>query len=206
MSAHSATKFGVARAAALSPEARRASIIAAALPLLRMHGREVTTSQIALAAGVAEGTLFRVFADKEALIDAAVKSAFDAAPTEAALARIDESLSLREKLIEAAEILSERMARIWQLISVLRLPPGQPAPPPGQPAPAPPDENRLRALLAALFEQHRDEIRCSPEQAARLLRGLSFAATHPRIIDQPMTAHEVTTLLLDGIRAREEEV
>jgi len=53
------------RAAPLSPDARRASIIAATLPVLRMRGREVTMSQIALAAGVSEGTLFRVFPDKK---------------------------------------------------------------------------------------------------------------------------------------------
>ena len=74
------------RAAPLSPDARRASIIAATLPLLRMYGREVTTSQIALAAGVAEGTLFRVFPDKETLITAAVASVFDPTADEAGLA------------------------------------------------------------------------------------------------------------------------
>src|SRR5262245_46697476 len=140
----------MARAAPLSPEARRASIIAATLPLLRQYGREVTTSQIALAAGVAEGTLFRVFADKEALIGAAVASVFDPAPTEAELTRIDPALSLRDKLIEAAEILNRRISQIWQLISVLRLPAPGPGPQ-GQPPP-PADEARLRTLLASLFE------------------------------------------------------
>ena len=64
----------------------------------------------------------------------------------------------------------------------------------------------LRALLTALFEPHRDEIRCPPEQAARLLRGLAFAGTHPRMTDQPLTAHEIVSLLLDGIRIHDEEV
>jgi AcrR family transcriptional regulator len=191
----------VARAAPLSPDARRASIIAATLPLLRLHGRAVTTSQIAMAAGVAEGTLFRVFPDKDALIEAAIASAFDAAPSEAELARIDPALPLRDKLIAAAEILSRRISQIWQLISVLRLP----APMTEERRKPTPDEARLRALLAGLFEPHRDEIRCDPEQGARLLRSLAFAGTHPRMIDQPLTAHEVVSLLLDGIRAREED-
>ncbi len=190
----------MARAAPLSPEARRASIIAATLPLLRRHGRAVTTSQIAMAAGVAEGTLFRVFPDKEALIGAAIAHAFDPLPTQAELSRIDSSLGLRDKLIAAAEILSRRIEQIWQLISVMQL-----APPPLQPKPQATDDTRLWALLAGLFEPHRDEIRCEPAHAARLLRALSFAGSHPRMTDQPLTAHEIVSLLLDGIRARDEE-
>ena len=185
----------------MSPDARRASIIAATLPLLRIHGRDVTTSQIAMAAGVAEGTLFRVFADKEALIEAAITSAFDPRPGEAELARIDRSLPLRDKLVEAIEILQRRVSQIWQLISVLRLP----APPPERREPPPHDDTRLRALIVTLFEPHRDEIRVVPEQAARLFRALAFAGSHPRLIDQPLTPHEVVSLLLDGIRARDEE-
>jgi AcrR family transcriptional regulator len=190
------------RAAPLCPDARRASIIAATLPLLRTYGREVTTSQIALAAGVAEGTLFRVFPDKEALITAAVASACDPTAGEAEIGRIDPQLPLRDKLISAIETLQRRVGEIWQLFSMLGL-----APPPAarRPPPAQVDESRLRAALAKLFAPHRDEIRCAPEEAARFLRALAFAGTHPRLTDIPMTPHEIVTLLLDGIRARDEE-
>jgi AcrR family transcriptional regulator len=192
----------VARAAPLSPDARRASIIAATLPLLRRYGREVTTAQIALAAGVAEGTLFRAFPDKEALITAAVASVFDPTAGEAEVARIDRELPLRDKLIAAIEMLQRRVGVIWQLFSML----GLAAPPEARrPPPAQMDDSRLRAALAKLFEPHTDEIRCAPEEAARFLRAIAFAGTHPRLTDIPMTPHEIVTLLLDGIRARDEE-
>ena len=190
----------MSRAAPLSPEARRASIIAATLPLLRVHGRAVTTQQIAMAAGVAEGTLFRAFADKDSLISAAITSAFDPGPVEAELERVDRAAELRDQLVAVVEILQRRIGQIWQLIAIL----GLPAPSPERSKPQS-DDVRVRARLAAFFEPHRGELRCEPEQAARLLRALAFAGTHPRMTDQPLTAHEIVSLLLDGIRARDEE-
>ena len=77
------------RAAALPPEARRAHIIEATLPLLLEHGATITTRQIAEAAGIAEGTIFRVFPDKESLVAAVVEAAFDTTSVDAALEAID---------------------------------------------------------------------------------------------------------------------
>ncbi len=62
-------------------------IVDAALPLVLEHGERVTTRQIADAAGIAEGTIFRVFADKDEVIAAVVAKAVDPAPLEEALAR-----------------------------------------------------------------------------------------------------------------------
>ncbi len=52
----------------MAPEDRRAALIAATIPLLREHGLDVSTRQIAQAAGVAEGTIFGVFPDKNSLV------------------------------------------------------------------------------------------------------------------------------------------
>ncbi|WP_395653607.1 helix-turn-helix domain-containing protein, partial [Phycicoccus elongatus] len=63
------------RAPALAPEDRRAALVEVTLPLVLEHGRAVTTAQIAEAAGVAQGTIFRVFATKEELVEEAIDSA-----------------------------------------------------------------------------------------------------------------------------------
>src|SRR3954447_9716255 len=93
------------RAAPLPPQERRAAIIEATVPLLLRHGPAVTTRQIAEAAGIAEGTIFRVFPDKDAVIQAALDSAFDPATIEAAISAIDAGLPLERRLVAAVEIL-----------------------------------------------------------------------------------------------------
>ena len=69
------------RALPLAPEERRKAILDAVIPLLISRGSNVTTAEMADAAGIAEGTIFRVFPDKPSLLHEALKSSFDPAPT-----------------------------------------------------------------------------------------------------------------------------
>src|SRR5690242_11911551 len=96
------------RATALPPEERRSTIVAAALPLLLEHGDRVTSRQIAEAAGIAEGTIFRVFADKDEIITAVIEAVLDTAPLEAAVAAIPTDLSFEATLVAAATIMQQR--------------------------------------------------------------------------------------------------
>ena len=181
------------RAAALPAEERRAAIIAATLPLLLEHGSGVTTKMIACAAGIAEGTIFRVFPDKETLIEAAVETAFDPAPMEAALAEIDGNLPFEERLAAAVAIVQRRLTNIWRLASTVGVD-------------KVPDERRRPtdvAGLVAVFAAERDRLDRDPVVAARMLRALTLAGSHPALVhDAPMSPAEIVSLLLDGIRRR----
>jgi len=190
------------RAAALPPTERRAEIVAAALPLLLAHGCAVTTRQIAEAADVAEGTIFRVFPDKVSLIEAVVESAFDTGSVDAALAAIDTNLALEPRLIAAVEILRRRFADLLQLRTAVGMMEFSIS--------ATSMTHRDRApdltALAALFEADRDQLRRDPLEAAHLLRGFSIAGTHPALIlDEPLTSAEIVSLFLDGVRRSDGE-
>jgi AcrR family transcriptional regulator len=191
------------RAAALPPSERRAEIIAATLPLVLAHGAAVTTRQIAEAAGIAEGTIFRVFPDKESLIEAVVESAFDSTSVDAALLAIDPARPLDERLIAAVDILRRRVADIWQLrtaLGMMQLSSG-----------GAPSHHKHRAPdlgpLASVIEPDRNRIRREPIEAAHVLRGLTIASTHPALIfDDPLPSAEIVSLFLDGIRTPAPEV
>lgn len=87
----------------MTPEARRAQLIGAAIPLICQHGGAVTTSQVAEAAGVAEGTIFRLFPDKDSLLDAALLQALDPDQTLKLLRGLDTELALRERIERTSE-------------------------------------------------------------------------------------------------------
>ncbi len=186
------------RARPLPPAARRAALIAATLPLIRKHGIDVSTRQIAEAAGVAEGTIFRVFPDKDSLIQAAVDAAFDPAPVVAALKRIDPSDPLAERLTAAARIVQAWLTTIINLMMALRAsaPLGD-KPHLKRPRPS----HVIGATIARLIEPDRRELRVPPAQAARLLRLLLFSGSHPGIAEgKPLTPEEIVAVVLDGVR------
>jgi AcrR family transcriptional regulator len=190
---------GTGRARPLPPDERRAKLIAATVPLLAKYGPKVTTRQIAEAAGVAEGTIFRVFPHKDGLVRVALTQALDPAPTIAELLAIDVRLPLRERLVAVTEILQRRLIQVFELMVAARL---HGPPPEGRERhnTAPRHEQILNEIVR-LLEPDRDQFRCPVPEVVRVLRLLTFAGSHPMISDgHLLTAEEIASVVLDGTR------
>ena len=187
MSPPAATK--TTRATALPPDERRSMIVAATLPLLLEHGDRVTTKQIAEAAGIAEGTIFRAFADKDEVIAAAIEAGLDPEPLETALSAIPPAIAFEEALAAAVVIMQQRVIDIWRLVSSVgtRFHETTRRPVPDSDA------------LVRIFEQYRGQITVEPIVAARLLRALTLSTTHPMMAGEPRSPDELVHLFLHGV-------
>ncbi|ANB10532.1 TetR family transcriptional regulator [Streptomyces ambofaciens] len=184
------------RAPAMTPEERRAMIVQTAIPLLAEYGAAVTTAKIARAAGIGEGTIFRVFADKDELLQACVAEALSPEHAVRELDAIDVSQPLPDRLAEAAEALQAHMSRMGAILGSLGHRGGKH---PGTVRGAGRDESttRIRKALAELLEPEKAALRRPPEQIAALFFGLLF--TQPRTEDEPdLTPQELVEFFLHG--------
>lgn len=195
------------RATALPPEERRSLILDAAELLLRDHGRKVSTRQIAEAAGVAEGTLFRVFDSKDDLINHAIARSFSADPTVESLQAIDPTLALEPRLVEIVRVLQARLQRTFTLLHSVGPPPQAKAE----------DQTEFRRFMltqnqliseqiTALLEPDQDQFVLSGEQTAQLITSMLMTTSNPFIRAQEVAVlspepDALVDLLLHGALA-----
>jgi len=183
------------RAPALSPEERRAQIVDATIPLVLANGAAVTSKQIAEAAGVAEGTIFRAFGDKDSVIRAAVDKYLDPTPMREGLAAIDAGLPLEEKIRLMLRLIQERFSGVFQLMSAIG----------ATERPAPPHGQRLEyaSIIARALRPDLDRLNCPPERVAHLLRLIAFSSSvAPLNESHPFSEDELVDFVLYGVAGR----
>jgi AcrR family transcriptional regulator len=196
----------------MSPEERRAAILDALVPLLEKHGPQVTTRQIAEAAGIAEGTIFRAFPDKRTLfLEAARLTVAPPGWRDRMAAEAAQHADLRGKVLTAVDGMVLRSRRLFLAMAALRgavLTGTQPPAPRGGPPPGVPPflveagRELLEALTELVFEPHRDELCVPPDRAARALRSLVTGTWHPGATEADrLTSVEITDVLLHGVAA-----
>ncbi len=212
----------------MSREDRRAAIAAATAPLLVQHGVGITTRQIADAAGLAEGTLFRAFTDKEELLRAAARAALDPAAAVAAIERVPDD-GLVPLLAELTGMLQKGIVQAVRTLHAVGAVLGHPrshrlrtsdlhgnAGPDGVgDAPHEPgaDGNdprvqlmqAIRAAITARIEPHAAELRLSPAATAQVVLSLVLGQWPPGMrSDVQLDAAEIVGVVTDGVLVRQD--
>ncbi len=165
-------------------------IIHAVTPLLLEYGRDITSKQIAEAAGIAEGTIYRAFGDKESLIEAVIHHYLDPEPMRTALRRIDAAMPLETKIFEIVRVLRGRFSTVFRIMSVL-----------GTEKPRLPSQRPIYSeLVAECLAPDIAQLRCDPERVGQVIRLVTFSAAFPQLNDGiEFSTEELSSIVLYGV-------
>lgn len=189
------------RARPMPPEERRAAIVEAALSLLEENGPELTTRMVAEAAGVAEGTIFRVFPTLQDLLAATYVEYLSGERLAARLAGVDPGDSLEEATSAALVALAGYIESVHFALH----PPQKPDVKPTAHAVEAKEQFKARFKdlldwLALTFEPHSPDMTITPQSYAHFLLTLSLG----RHMGRPagLEIPEITEFALNGARRR----
>lgn len=181
------------RAEPMAPEQRRAMIAEQAVPLFLEHGAALTTRQLAEHLGIAEGTIFRAFGDKESLMRAAVEAFFAQGRARMVAGLVDPSLPLPDKvaaLVSGTRTWTSRMMRMLSLVprdEIRQILSG-------------PRDHVYRDAVAAVFAPEADQLAIPVERLGSIMRIAGMAANAARFDeDAGLSDDELVHVILYGI-------
>lgn len=196
----------MSRATPMTPDQRRQALVSATVHLLLTQGAELSTREIATAAGVAEGTIFRAFETKSELIHAAVHAALEPTQAVADIEALPEDQTMPQRVTALLNILITEGQRTRALMSHLATSLGKSRHIPvhpghgQQPGRTPHDARRkLTDATASALKPYHFELRVDTLTTARLLIALTFAMTFDLTGTQQPSAESISDLVLHGV-------
>lgn len=185
----------------MPPEQRRAAIIDAALELLTHDSPELTTRVVAEAAGVAEGTLFRVFPTLSELLGATYTEFLSRERLMARLNAVELGDTLESRTLGCVRAIVDYFTHIHAVL-----------PPPRHDTVNAPhavcvrDAHKerfadVRDWVVEVFEPHSAELTITPENYAHYLKALSMGLAMAR--PGGLNPEDLTRFALDGARRKD---
>lgn len=181
-------------------------IVQAALSLLAQEGPNVTTLQIARAAGISEPTIFRAFADKNEVLAACLEEAIKPENVAIELEAIDLQAGLDERMTALIERLRTQAERTLTILMAIRI--AAPVKPRGAPAEAEQHRRRwhetyeaVHAAVCRVLQPDEARLRVPVAEMATLLLRIvpSFGRSGGWNAGQPtVTAQQLADILLHG--------
>ncbi len=171
-------------------------IATSAIPLYLEQGASVTSRQLADHLGIAEGTIFRVFGDKPALIRGVVDAFFEQAYQSLSPGLDDPDLALAEKLHLLIRTARARAQGVFTMLSLLE--PGE-----ARDYMRHRREGRFEEGAAAAFSADAAQMNIPPQKLGALIRLLTIAASAPHMGGgPPLSDDELVDFALHGIVGR----
>ena len=184
------------RAEPMAPDERRAMIVEQSVPLFLEHGASLTTRQLAEELGIAEGTIFRAFGDKESLKRAVVETFFTQSRERMMQGMVDPALPLEQKvstLVAGTRMWMQNMMRMVSLLDRSQIPAlfaGN-------------RDDAYRTAVAKIFAPDADELTIAPDRLGPIVRLAGMAANAARFDqDAGLSDDELVHFILYGIAGR----
>ena len=195
--------LGVSRATPMAPDERRRAIVDATVDLLLDKGSDLTTKEIAQAAGVAEGTIFRAFETKDEVIHAAACTALQPVASVNEIAELPDDQPLQSRVEALLHILITEIHRTRSLLVHLTRDqshtPGGHSPRGLHPGGIHDGRERLLQATIDALAPYSDQLRVPATTAGRVLTALAFASSFPTPNELSATPETMANVVLHGI-------